>query len=78
MRIPQSYIQKCKVVAHIFQTIFIFVGLCITIAVFTKDGETGGATRFYLALVSRVNLRCVERLGDWRLTGHSASSPYLL
>jgi hypothetical protein len=53
MRIPQSYIQKCKVVGHTFQTIFIFVGLCITIAVFTKDGETGGATRFYLALVSR-------------------------
>jgi hypothetical protein len=51
MRIPQSYIQKCKVVGHVFQTIFIFVGLCITIAVFTKDGETGGATRYYLALV---------------------------
>lgn len=52
MRIPQSYIQKCKVVAHVFQAIFIFVGLCITIAVFTKDGETGGATKYYLALVS--------------------------
>jgi hypothetical protein len=51
MRIPQSYIQKCKVVGHVFQSIFIFVGLCITIAVFTKDGETGGATRYYLALV---------------------------
>jgi hypothetical protein len=55
MRIPQSYIQKCKVVAHVFQSIFIFVGLCITIAVFTKDGETGGATRYYLALVSYVS-----------------------
>jgi hypothetical protein len=64
MRIPQSYIQKCKVVAHIFQTIFIFVGLCITIAVFTKDGETGGATRFYLALVSQSTLCWVERLED--------------
>ncbi|OAK94830.1 hypothetical protein IQ06DRAFT_82607 [Phaeosphaeriaceae sp. SRC1lsM3a] len=50
MRIPQSYIQKCKVVAHTFQSIFIFVGLCITIAVFTKDGETGGASKYYLAL----------------------------
>jgi hypothetical protein len=78
MRIPQSYIQKCKVVAHIFQTIFIFVGLCITIAVFTKDGETGGATRFYLALVSRSIPCWVERLENSRLTGHSASSPYPL
>jgi hypothetical protein len=42
MRIPQSYVQKCKVVAHIFQAIFIFAALCITIAVFTMDGETGG------------------------------------
>ena len=50
MRVPQSYIQKVKVVAHIFQAIFVFVGLCITIAVFTKEGETGGATKYYLAL----------------------------
>ncbi|KAF2824059.1 hypothetical protein CC86DRAFT_447621 [Ophiobolus disseminans] len=50
MRIPQSYIQKCKVVGHLFQGIFIFVGLCITITVFSKKGETGGATKFYLAL----------------------------
>ncbi|KAF2028461.1 hypothetical protein EK21DRAFT_26032, partial [Setomelanomma holmii] len=50
MRIPQSYIQKCKVVGHICQIIIIFVGLCITIAVFAKEGETGGATRYYLAL----------------------------
>jgi len=52
MRIPQSYIQKCKVVGHIFQAIFIFVGLCIAVVVFSKKGETGGATKFYLALVS--------------------------
>jgi low affinity Fe/Cu permease len=51
MRIPQSYVQKCKVVAHIFQAIFIFVALCITIAVSTMHGRTGGATKFYLALV---------------------------
>jgi hypothetical protein len=52
MRIPQSYIQKCKVVGHILQAIFIFAGLCITINVFSKKGETGGATKYYLALVS--------------------------
>ncbi|KAF2004502.1 hypothetical protein P154DRAFT_519362 [Amniculicola lignicola CBS 123094] len=50
MRVPQSYIQKCKVTAHTFQLIFIFIGLCITIAVLTKDGSSGGATKFYLAL----------------------------
>lgn len=50
MRIPQSYIQKCKTVAHVFQAIFIFIGGCITLAVFTKDGTTGGASKWYFAL----------------------------
>lgn len=49
MRVPQSYIQKCKVVFHVFQALFIFVAGCITIAVFTK-GSTGGATKYYFAL----------------------------
>ncbi|KAF2738592.1 hypothetical protein EJ04DRAFT_509475 [Polyplosphaeria fusca] len=49
MRIPQSYIQKCKVVAHVFQVLFIFVSGCITIAVFTK-GSTGGASKYFFAL----------------------------
>ena len=52
MRIPQSYIQKCKVVTHTFQALFVFVALCLTIAVMIKDGETGGPTRFFLAMVS--------------------------
>ena len=52
MRIPQSYIQKCKVVAHTFQAIFVFVALCLTIAVLTKDGPVGGPTRYFLAMVS--------------------------
>lgn len=52
MRVPQSYIQKVKIVAHVFQAIFVFVGLCITIAVMTKEGSTGGASKYYLALVS--------------------------
>ncbi|KAF1832770.1 hypothetical protein BDW02DRAFT_570677 [Decorospora gaudefroyi] len=50
MRIPQSYIQKCKVVAHTFQAIFVFVAACLTIAVMTKDGEIGGATRYFFAM----------------------------
>jgi hypothetical protein len=78
MRIPQSYIQKCKVVGHVFQSIFIFVGLCITIAVFTKEGETGGATRYYLALVSQDELDKVlcARKEPKTNFGDSASSPY--
>lgn len=89
MRIPQSYIQKCKVVGHFFQGIFIFVGLCVTIAVFTKEGETGGATKYYLALVSpsassmlllhvpslEVTTGSNDILKDKANTPHSASSP---
>lgn len=52
MRIPQSYVQKCKVVAHSFQILFIFVAACIAIAVMVKDGPTGGGTKFFFALVS--------------------------
>jgi hypothetical protein len=52
MRVPQSYIQKCKVVGHVFQALFIFVAGCITLAIMTKDGSTGGATKFFFALAS--------------------------
>jgi hypothetical protein len=54
MRIPQSYIQKCKVVAHVFQAIFVFIAACLTIAVMTKDGDIGGATRYFFAMVSDI------------------------
>ncbi|KAF2714824.1 hypothetical protein K504DRAFT_457020 [Pleomassaria siparia CBS 279.74] len=50
MRVPQSYIQKLKVVAHVFQAILIFIAGCLTLAVLTKDGDTGGATKYYIAL----------------------------
>jgi len=77
MRVPQSYIQKCKVAAHILQVLFIFIGACIAIAVLTKDGETGGAVTFYFALV------CFPWLSEYLspvhianlLSAHSASSP---
>jgi hypothetical protein len=51
MKLNTSYVQKCKTVAHIFQIILIFIAGCITIAVLTKGGETGGATKYYFALV---------------------------
>ncbi|KAF2199285.1 hypothetical protein GQ43DRAFT_433537 [Delitschia confertaspora ATCC 74209] len=50
MRVPQSYVQKCKTAAHVFQGLFIFIAGCLTLAVLTKDGEIGGATRWYFAL----------------------------
>lgn len=50
MRIPVSYVQKCKVAAHVAQILFIFIGACIAIAVMTKDGPTGGATTYLFAL----------------------------
>jgi hypothetical protein len=52
MRIPQSYIQKCKVVAHVFQAIFVFIAACLTIAVMTKDGDIAGPTKYFFAMVS--------------------------
>ena len=51
MKINTSYVQKCKTVAHVFQVILIFIAGCLTIAVFTKGGQTGGATTYYFALV---------------------------
>ncbi|XPS99300.1 hypothetical protein M3J09_008479 [Ascochyta lentis] len=49
-RIPQSYVQKCKVLLHVLQVVFIFVAGCLTIAVMTKEGTIGGATKFYFAM----------------------------
>jgi hypothetical protein len=50
-RIPQSYIQKCKIGLHFLQALFIFVAGCLTIAVMTR-GEIGGASKYYFAMVS--------------------------
>ena len=51
MRIPQSYVQKCKIAAHIFQILFIFVTFCVAIAAMVKEGPTGGALNYMFALV---------------------------
>lgn len=52
MRIPTSYIQKCKTLFHVFQAIFTFVTACVMLAVFTKDGPVGGGPKFLFAVVS--------------------------
>ncbi|KAF2756210.1 hypothetical protein EJ05DRAFT_93498 [Pseudovirgaria hyperparasitica] len=49
-QIAQSYSQKCKIVAHVFQVLFIFVAGCITLAILTKGGYVGGGTKYFLAL----------------------------
>ena len=60
MKLNTSYVQKCKTVAHVFQIILIFIAGCITIAVLTKGGATGGATKFYFALVRRPPIRTTQ------------------
>jgi len=50
MRVPQSYIQKCKVVAHSLQAVLVFVATVLTIAVMTKEGSIKGATKYFLAM----------------------------
>ena len=70
MRIPQSYIQKCKVVAHVFQILFSFVAGCITISVFTK-GTTGGASKFFFALVCEYYRTSLKELEVEVRLGHS-------
>lgn len=59
MRVPQSYIQRCKAVAHIFQALLVFIAGCLTLAVIAKDGTTGGATKYYIALVCLSLMLCV-------------------
>ena len=51
MRIDQSYVQKSKASLHAAQSLFIFVGGCLALAVLTKDGGTSGATGFFFGLV---------------------------
>lgn len=52
MRIPTSYVHKCKTVFHAFQALFIFITACVALAVFTKDGTTGGGPKWLFAVVS--------------------------
>ena len=51
MKLELTYMQKCKAVAHVAQLVLVFIAGCITLAIFTKGGETSSRPRFYLALV---------------------------
>ncbi|KAJ9661714.1 hypothetical protein H2201_006385 [Coniosporium apollinis] len=50
MRIEQSYIQRCKAVAHGLQALMVFIAGCIMLAVFTKEGSTGSPSKYYFAM----------------------------
>ena len=52
MRIPQTDIQRTKVLVHVAQLVFLFIGGILALVVLTKDGETGGSVGFYFGLVS--------------------------
>ena len=52
MRIQQTLLQKIKIGVHIAQLVLIFIGGCLSLAVLTEHGKTGGQVGFYFALVS--------------------------
>ncbi len=55
MKIAASYLGKAKNAAHAIQALTIFLGWCLTIAIFTQDGSTDGRTRYFFALVSTLS-----------------------
>jgi len=52
MRQALSTLQKVKTGIHTAQALLIFVAACISIAVFTGSGHTGGGSKWYFTLVS--------------------------
>jgi hypothetical protein len=52
MRQEISGLQKVKSGIHTAQALLIFVIACITIAVFTGSGKTGGGSKWLFAVVS--------------------------
>ncbi|KAI9888871.1 MAG: hypothetical protein M1814_006221 [Vezdaea aestivalis] len=50
MRLPLSYFQKSKTLAHIAQAVLIVIVWCLTIAVFRDGGPTDGRTAWYFAV----------------------------
>lgn len=51
MKLPASLQQKGKNYIHGLQGLIIFLAWALTIAVFTKTGNTDGRTKFYFVLV---------------------------
>ena len=56
MNVLHNHSQRIKNVLHGVQGLAIFIGWAITIAVFTQEGTSGGASKYYFALV-RPSLR---------------------
>lgn len=51
MRQDISALQKVKMAIHTVQALLIFIVACITIAVFTGSGKTGGGSKWLFAVV---------------------------
>lgn len=51
MAAPSRFYQRAKNGFHALQALLIFIGACITIAMFTKGGNSDGRTNYYFALV---------------------------
>lgn len=60
MAAPARYYQRAKNGFHALQAVIISVGACITIAMFTKGGNSDGRINYYFALV---------RLPEWSSVG---------
>lgn len=79
MKIPPSYLRKAKNAAHAIQALTIFLGWCLTIAIFTQDGSTDGRTKYFFALVSTISYNSAA--ADMYTSGpkaNSAVSPLLV
>jgi len=51
MQLPTEHLQSIKNVIHGIQGFVTFVAWALTIAVFTKSGNTDGRTKYFFALV---------------------------
>ena len=76
MKIAQSYVQKAKTVAHIFQAILIFIAGCIVLAVFTKGDYIGGGPKWFFALVRERLVDDAKRLLSSYTAAFTSRSAY--
>ena len=62
MNVLNNHTQRIKNIIHGVQGFTIFIGWAITIAVFTKQGTSGGGSKYYFALVRLSRLERYLRL----------------
>ena len=77
MQLPEGVLQKIKTGLYSLIAICVFLGWALTIAVFTKDGPVGGATRYYFFMVS-TSINFLETDSDYAVDLDIHTSVYLL